>query len=987
MEQDIYDQMAQDEAAQREAAMAGSLRRLAGTNPDMQAKVLQLSRSSGLPTDVVARNVDAVEVNKRAREMAELAARSPVLSRQLADPGFAALAHDDVESFDSIEQTIGAIASYAMGARKGGGLPEFLSKFPRTLAGALGPGIGAGMYGVAAAPIGVAEQLGSAVVQGLDDLAAAVTGTRRRDMNDGASLEAALLAKQKSSTAVQRAWEGDFSSLSRTEREILSGISSTGQQLPALVAGLLGAPEAATLGFMGLMTGGQSYGKAREAGLDPARALTLALPDAGAEILGEKYLGMMGLLKDLKAGMPLARVFVRDLVRENAGEIPTTLAQNFNEWAVLNPDKSLGEWLSEQPDAIRETIIATTTQTVLMGGAGAVVRKVTDKTAADRWAAQQAEQSGAALERLAQFAAASKTLTRDAQTVREFVAQVADEGDDGATELFIDGDQLQNVLNQSGMSREEFAAVAPRAAEQLGAAAHGGLVTLPMSEFVVLGDKAAPLIDHIRVGEDMPTRAEAREFMGSEEGKQLQGQVEAELQRRERADADQQTTAGLAQRFEKELLAAGRSPTVAKSDAQVRASGYATLAQRAGIPLDDFVREYKLDVVDQELQGSTMTQADTATPEFRNWFADSQAVDKSGKPLIVYHGAPDARFVKEDGIFKTLGEKYGVNEPDKRAFWFTPDRRVANTYADDRRAFDYQNADPGVVDAYLSIKNPLIVDGGGKEWRDAQARGKTSDVIEQARAGGHDGVIIRNVRDDYNNTLRTKPTDTYVVFSSNQIKSASLNRGSYDPNDPSILNQGAPRVITEDEGGAPTYATADITIAFPQDTERFEVIPQEGERVVNYAIMSPTGFESLGFVELLIKDGVATSLLDIEITPAGRRQGAGRKTVEAILAANPTADLNISNIVSSARGFWAKMGVPEQNLPEGEAYDGALNWETYSANQRPTVGAASQGGEASSGGNAETEGGNRSNAGEAGLRDVVALRKRESVLKSLLNCL
>lgn len=192
------------------------------------------------------------------------------------------------------------------------------------------------------------------------------------------------------------------------------------------------------------------------------------------------------------------------------------------------------------------------------------------------------------------------------------------------------------------------------------------------------------------------------------------------------------------------------------------------------------------------LQSSLAQEAVTMSAAFQNWFGGSKVVDAKGKPLVVYHGAPDARFVKDDGIFKTRGEKYGMSEPGKRAFWFTPDRRVANTYADDRRAFDYQNAESGIVDAYLNLQNPLIVDGGGKEWRDAQARGKTSDVIEQARAGGHDGVIIRNVRDDYNNTPRTKPTDTYVVFSSNQIKSATGNNGTFDPANPSILKQDAP---------------------------------------------------------------------------------------------------------------------------------------------------------------------------------------------------
>ncbi|MBS0229244.1 MAG: hypothetical protein JSS23_11185, partial [Proteobacteria bacterium] len=175
----------------------------------------------------------------------------------------------------------------------------------------------------------------------------------------------------------------------------------------------------------------------------------------------------------------------------------------------------------------------------------------------------------------------------------------------------------------------------------------------------------------------------------------------------------------------------------------------------------------------------------TDTPEFRKWFGESKVVDRAGNPLVVYHGAPDARFMGQDATFKSVHERYG-KLGGKRAFWFS-DHTTARSYADDRRAFDYQNAEPAVIPAFLKIENPLIVDAGGKDWREAQARGKTSDVIEQAQEGGHDGVIIRNVRDNYNNGPKTKPADTYVVFDSRQIKSATRNSGAFDANNPSIL--------------------------------------------------------------------------------------------------------------------------------------------------------------------------------------------------------
>ena len=140
----------------------------------------------------------------------------------------------------------------------------------------------------------------------------------------------------------------------------------------------------------------------------------------------------------------------------------------------------------------------------------------------------------------------------------------------------------------------------------------------------------------------------------------------------------------------------------------------------------------------------------------------------------------------------------------------------------------------------------------------------------------------------------------------------------------------APAVTVQpDENGNPTFRGAKVKLDYPQPAERFEFIPGPGQQLLNYAIMPSEGFDSLGFVELVVENGQVTALLDIEINGAGRRAGVGKQVIETILAANPTADVNISNIVHQARGFWAKMGVPEQNLEDGAAYDGTLNWQTY----------------------------------------------------------
>ena len=196
-------------------------------------------------------------------------------------------------------------------------------------------------------------------------------------------------------------------------------------------------------------------------------------------------------------------------------------------------------------------------------------------------------------------------------------------------------------------------------------------------------------------------------------------------------------------------------------------------------------------------RGSRATDP-TSSPAFQRWFGESAVVDKAGRPLIVYHGSPDVRELVQQGFRKSAlrGHSY-----------FATDRYdMANSYADPHRAMgDYQQVEEGVVPLYLSIQNPMVLDGHGKPWRG------TEPAVEQARAAGHDGLIIHHSEDWYHGPpkRKTKPTranpypnagTVYIWFSPTQAKSAATapllsrtdrapiagsgpNAGTWNPND------------------------------------------------------------------------------------------------------------------------------------------------------------------------------------------------------------
>lgn len=202
-------------------------------------------------------------------------------------------------------------------------------------------------------------------------------------------------------------------------------------------------------------------------------------------------------------------------------------------------------------------------------------------------------------------------------------------------------------------------------------------------------------------------------------------------------------------------------------------------------------------------------------PNFRSWFGNSKVVDSSGNPLRVYHGTasdfdafdltrsgeygedfgPAAFFASRPDVASGYAIRLG-NNPDHEtlfnreqelyrkwcmAAWeFGPDSPQARHLAGERdwataqkdamqdaiRRFETPTGGARVLPVYLSIQNPLIVDGGGRHFR------KTHRVaIQKARSNGNDGVIIRNVIDSATTNTGKTPTDVFVVFHPQQIKS------------------------------------------------------------------------------------------------------------------------------------------------------------------------------------------------------------------------
>lgn len=171
-----------------------------------------------------------------------------------------------------------------------------------------------------------------------------------------------------------------------------SGVKSAGQLLPVLPFAAAAEAPSLLAGILGVSQGGQAYQEATTKGLANTPALAYAIPQAVIEYATEHVPGVK-LLTDVKTGVPIIKMVMNNLAREVPGEQIATLTQDFNKWAMLQPDKSFMDYIRERPSAALDTFIATLTTGGLLGvqqkGLRSLTPSPTSEGVAAGFAAQQ----------------------------------------------------------------------------------------------------------------------------------------------------------------------------------------------------------------------------------------------------------------------------------------------------------------------------------------------------------------------------------------------------------------------------------------------------------------------------------------------------------------------------------------------------------------------------------------------------------------------
>ena len=214
--------------------------------------------------------------------------------------------------------------------------------------------------------------------------------------------------------------------------------------------------------------------------------------------------------------------------------------------------------------------------------------------------------------------------------------------------------------------------------------------------------------------------------------------------------------------------------------------------------------------------GKPIAQDDESLHNFWRWFGDSRVVDEQGRPLVVYHGGQKltAWNKKGDdsqvygGHAEAVKREYGsmlseveIQDLDWPAHFFSDDRYVAEGYGDQGKDYEVREqyirgdrlldlridvvGEKAVEIAMRSIlgEDYELSEVGYGQFREISRdlRWSWSSVRKKVEAQGYDGIVLYDT-----DVLDRGKHTSYAVFDPAQIKSATGNRGTFDPENPDI---------------------------------------------------------------------------------------------------------------------------------------------------------------------------------------------------------
>lgn len=912
-----------------------------GMDPQRTAKVIDLSRKAGLPPRIVEERMDEIERREMLNDglLADVASKAPKTTSFLSDPDRFAVAQADIENLAELERLIatGPVDSFAMSGLVPRAEDNKLAKeLIADPIGAIGKGLIKAPGSLAEMGLNLFSILPGAIdsaAQGIEQLTGLPRGGYFGELRDaalGASkwirenyLEAEPLQISEDLRG-KGAWDNpeimlDPEWVAYVTTDILPSIGAT------IAAYMAGGPAAAGVVGGGMEAGGL-YQELLDEGMEDWKANT------ASQVFGILSGTLNAIGADKVLGQGVATSWAKRLVK---GFFVKGAVEGTTEWAE-EPVQALvaGIARGDSVPTIAADIVEATQKgfdvflpALITGGlAGTATERVEYQKA--QFAAKEQEVLDMLTENVAQsnLAQLDPVLYQEALTVLKEGGKISDIHIPASAIMSDNLAEVSEVLNQLGVSFETFDL----------ALNSGDTVAIPVEKYgaaiAANPDLAVRFANDRKLSADGYTRNELAQF-NQEWAQEAKRVLQLAAETEELKDQEDAETKAIFEQVYAARQAAGRVPDAARLDAAQFTAALVSMAKmsegkytptqlfeayrpqvtagRTAVDQQALQQDAAYAGVENEAEieeaGRLWAEMGTESPYFKRWFGESKVVDESGKPLVVYHGTPagdiDAFDVGRAGSnidSGFLGE--GV--------YFTDNTKTADYYS--RAGVAGPSA---IYPVHLSLKNPfmwgpkrqgirgLIMRGeelpSGLTAPVMQRAGVTQDMLEaepyiypnlerdlsralrdELVARGYDGVIAE---------IDGRPSE-FVAFNPTQIKSATGNRGTFDPADARILNQSLstrlPSAVKATEDPLNEVLTLDFSVAL-SDTKTLEKNMQALLATPNMRKPKGKGSKTPAKQAELFIDHVVSNLLFLHdaMDPDMRSRAklwydGGRKTIE-----------------------------------------------------------------------------------------------------------
>lgn len=607
-----YEDLFKTVERKKEEQLGASVYKASQGNPEQSAKVYDLAKKKGLPYDYVERHYDSVnrpqteELPRKVREF-------------LSDRRKAEIAIDDTDN----------LSWWETAAQEGKNLASLIPS--------AGFSMSQGLYATGAAAL---NATGAFSLWMDKKLGFAPENAEANFLMSSGKVLQDIAANQRGAA------EDFFPTDSVIPDPVLGGVKSAALNIPLIAASAVTRNPSIGLFGMGSVSFGESYQRGKEKGLSESDALMLGVNNAIAEVVTEK-IPLSKFVGDIAGDAG----FWRTVANQMATEIPTeqlaTVWQDASDWAALNPDKTLGEFLAERPEAaantLVSTIVATGLQTSVIAGVDTLIHR----------------QEQRAIEDIATKAKESKVNSRSSDTFAQHVQEVAEEYG-----------SVENIYLDAKEARQLFQDLRQDAAYQLiaeqidEAEAVNGDIVIPIGDFTskfAISENYGPLKQHFRLTPESPTQTDLKSDQ-TQSILDLMKEANENIEVRNRADQ-------IYTEIQTQLLQTGRlDPESAKVSASIIPAYVASRAVRSGKSVDEIYDMMGLRIIGPEVglassQGVILDQAEN------DWLApmgESYAV--GGESLLFDEGDVQAyesdyqsatsrsiRYVKRDAEGNIIG--------------------------------------------------------------------------------------------------------------------------------------------------------------------------------------------------------------------------------------------------------------------------------------------------------------------------------------------